>query len=140
MPHITFSLSPDLKTRLEEAVNAEDGNKSRFISQSLEAYLSGTLTYASEFDKSDTTFNKSDTTRDTTFDTTDTTQILLLKREVEHKDELLKTKDELIFTYRALVRRGQTQLTEGTPLENEDLLVEQDKKPGMWQRIMAVFR
>lgn len=92
IPHITFSCSRELITRLDEAVAAEGtGNRSKFIVYALEKYLSGSLSVDMISPKSSYS--------------PDTTNVLFLERlerDILHKDELLMAKEETIAVYRAV--------------------------------------
>jgi hypothetical protein len=113
--HVTFSLTPELLTTIDEGASAEGLNRSRYIVKALEAYTSGSI--------------RADMIPSYTQNTTeDTTRVLLLEREIRHKDELLKARDEIIEVYRAVFSGRATALPEPKESQPEP----EPKKRGFW--------
>jgi len=86
MPHITFSCPRELITRLDDAAAAEGtGNRSKFIVYALEKYLSGSLSV--DMISPESSYSQ------------DNTKVLLLEKEVIHRDELLAERERVINAY-----------------------------------------
>jgi hypothetical protein len=112
MKRASITIKSELLQTVDERAHAEGTNRSQYITKALEAFTSGQMT------ADVMPYDGPDATQDTT--------ITLLKREVLHKDELLKDRDQLIGLYQAILGGRATQLPRVEPI-----------KVGFWRRVFG---